>query len=101
MKGRSVILKMTAVAILFLFVLVSVGQANITILSDGNGIINMNMDYSRGLWEDNFNDASKIDTNPPGQGMSDNYEVSGGKVKMINTYEVWTDPDFTNLTQQG
>ena len=97
MKGSGVILKMTAVAILFLFVIASVGQADIKTIIKENEVFNVGKGGSRALWEDHFNDASKIDPNPPGSGMSDNYVVSGGKVKMINTYEAWTDSSWTKM----
>ena len=45
-------------------------------------------------WEDNFNTMEWIDPDP---GMSYNFVVSGGKVRIKNTYEVWTDPDWTKL----
>ena len=67
-----------------------------------------NKDYSSGneergslfstmTWEDLFDNATKIDTNPPGVGQSDNYLVSNGQVSMINTYPVWTDPAWTKM----
>ena len=96
MKGRGVILKITAVVVLFLLVIAAVGQANVKIYSEEE-LYTAGKGGSSGAWEDTFNDASKIDPNPPGSGMSDNYEVSGGSVKMINTYEAWTDPDFTKM----
>jgi hypothetical protein len=49
------------------------------------------------VWEDTFNDATKIDQNPPGAGITDNYVVSGGLVTMSNTYPAWTDPGFTKM----
>jgi len=45
-------------------------------------------------WEDLFNDATKID---PTGGMSYNYDVTGGFVKMKNTYALWTDPAWTRM----
>jgi hypothetical protein len=48
-------------------------------------------------WEDTFNDATKIDPNPPGAGQSDNYNVSVGQVSMINTFAAWTDPAWTKM----
>jgi len=50
-----------------------------------------------GTWEDNFDDASKIDPAPPGSGASDNYVVSGGHVSMAGTYPIWVDPSFTRM----
>jgi len=45
-------------------------------------------------WEDLFSDATKID---PTSGMSYNYDVAGGFVKMQNTYDLWTDPAWTRM----
>lgn len=50
-----------------------------------------------GLWEDLFDNASKIDPTPPGAGASDNYLVSGGHASMTGTYTIWTDPSFTRM----
>ena len=48
-------------------------------------------------WEDLFDNTTKIDTNPPGAGQSDNYLVSAGQVSMVNTYPSWTDPAWTKM----
>ena len=100
MKRRGVVLKIIALAILFLFVASAV-QAGVKIgLGSGESSSNgNNFGNTSSLWEDNFNDASKIDPNPPGYGRSDNYTVSGGKVSMANTYAVWTDPLWTRMKQ--
>ena len=45
-------------------------------------------------WEDLFNDATRVDPT-----MSYNYEISGGAVKMTNTYPLWTDPAWTRMKQ--
>ena len=97
--------KIAAVAIFFVLVAASAVQAVVKInnyreeefvpfdimrLLEGEG-------KSSSTWEDFFNDESKIDTSPPGQGQSDNYVVEGGEVKTINTYDVWTDPDWTRM----
>jgi hypothetical protein len=44
------------------------------------------------VWEDLFNDATKIDPT-----MSYNYELSSGVVRMKNTYALWTDPAWTRM----
>ena len=95
MKRRGVVLKITALAILLLFVTSAV-QVGIKIdLGSGQSSSNGdNFGNTRSIWEDNFNDASKIDP-----GMSDNYIVSGGKASMANTYAVWTDPSWTRMKQ--
>ncbi len=97
MKRRGVILKIIAIAILLFLVIAAAGQTDITIFLEDKEIFDFGKGGPLGLWEDNFNDASKIDPNPPGSGMSDNYIVSGGKVKMIDTYDAWTDSSWTKL----
>ncbi len=52
---------------------------------------------STNIWEDTFNNETKIDPAPPGAGQSDNYVVSDGFVSMINTYSVWTNPSWTKM----
>jgi hypothetical protein len=49
------------------------------------------------IWEDEFNDESRIDPDPPGIGRSENYQVANGEVTMINTYPAWTDPSWTKM----
>ena len=100
MVGRGVIFKSTAIAILLLFLFASAVNAGNRIGSDN--IISStpnenNFNNQRGMWEDDFLDESKIDTNPPGSGSSDNYVVSDSKVSMINTYQAWIDPAWTKL----
>ncbi len=58
---------------------------------DGDGLL------STMTWEDLFDNATKIDTNPPGAGQSDYYQVSSGQVSMMNTYPTWTDPAWTKM----
>lgn len=86
MIGKHCVLKGTAVAILFLLVIAPAGQA-VEILGGS----------FQGSWEDNFNDGSKIDPSPPGDGMTDNYEVGGGVAYMAHTYETWDDVDYTKM----
>ena len=90
MKGSNNILKVTAVAIFFSLIFATAGYADIANKSQ-MGVL------SRLLWEDNFNDASKIDPSPPGSGISDNYIIESGKVKMSNTYAAWADTSWTRL----
>ena len=45
-------------------------------------------------WEDLFNDATQVDPS-----MSYNYELSGGSVRMKDTYPLWTDPAWTRMKQ--
>ncbi|MEM0466255.1 MAG: DUF2341 domain-containing protein [Candidatus Thermoplasmatota archaeon] len=49
------------------------------------------------VWEDTFEDTTKIDFTPPGEGITDNILVSDGKVTMQNTIPAWTDPTFTKM----
>jgi hypothetical protein len=49
------------------------------------------------IWEDDFNNNTKIDPNPPGAGQSDNYVVSSSQVSMMNTFAVWTNPAWTKM----
>ena len=115
MKEKKSCLKIAVVAIFFVLITASAVQAIVKLsieqknefipaeiidLLEGEG------EKGSSTWEDLFNDASKIDTSPPGQGQSDNYVVEGGEVKMINTYSAWTDPDWTrmkpiNITNNG
>jgi len=92
MNGRGLTVRLSTVAIISFLLVASVGNTNINIEN-----VKGAEDNSRGIWEDNFNDQSKIDPSPPGSGMSDNYEVSGGKVGMINTYPAWTDSDWNKM----
>ena len=90
MKGNNTILKITAVAIFLSLVFASAGYAgNSTNIKTGFS--------SRAIWEDYFDDASKIDPSPPGSGISDNYVIENGKAKMINTCPAWTDSSWTKM----
>lgn len=44
------------------------------------------------VWEDDFNNGQGIDID-----YSENYIVEDGKVKMIDTYTQWTDPNFERM----
>jgi hypothetical protein len=92
MNGRGLTVRLSTIAIISFLLIASVGNTNIKIEN-----VKGAEDNSRGIWEDNFNDGSKIDPSPPGSGMSNNYEVSGGKVGMINTYPAWTDSDWNKM----
>ncbi|UCF13171.1 MAG: DUF2341 domain-containing protein, partial [Thermoplasmatales archaeon] len=105
MKESKNIWKITTVAIFFVLVFASVVQAIIKINSDVEKEVLFNKKddtLNEGLkgsssWEDHFNDGSKIDPSPPGAGASDNYIVESGEVKMINTYSIWTDSEWTRM----
>jgi len=45
-------------------------------------------------WEDTFTSATKVDPT-----MSYNYELTGGFVKIKDTYPLWTDPAWTRMKQ--
>jgi len=49
------------------------------------------------VWEDDFDDMSKIDLSPPGQGRTENFVVENGEVKIMDTYPAWTDPSWTRM----
>jgi hypothetical protein len=92
MIRRGEYIRLFAFAIVFFLLFASAGNANIK-NKDGLGAGNAPF----GIWEDPFNDYSKIDPNPPGSGMSDNYEVSDGYAKMSDTYPAWTDSDWDKM----
>ena len=114
---KNKIFKLVAVGILVSFLLTSAAHAGYKLyfLEESNDAINeqkeVNLasytggrDYS--TWEDNFNDASKIDPSPPGQGKTQDYLLEDGEVSMKNTYAAWTDSDWTvmkpiTLTNSG
>ncbi|MCX6667770.1 MAG: DUF2341 domain-containing protein [Euryarchaeota archaeon] len=99
---KNKILKIAAIGILFIFLFTSAAQASyqpnkVTKIvekasssfgGNGKGII---------TWQDEFDNATKIDPSPPGSGASDNYVVANSKVTMVNTYPVWTDPAWTKM----
>ena len=87
MKGENVFLKIIVVAILF----------SLIFAAAGNAVDFGTLGFAEGYWDDEFNDDSKIDDNPPGDGQSDNYVVGGGVVKMTDTYTAWDDPAFTKM----
>ena len=101
MTGRGVILKSTAMAIFLTFIFASAGNAVNNNFSKNKSDITSPIVNSlggpRGMWEDDFDNENKIDTNPPGDGISENYEVSDSKVTMINTYSAWMDSDWTKM----
>jgi hypothetical protein len=92
MNRSGIVIRLFVIAIVFFLLLASAGNAIIEI-DDGIEVLNT----SFGSWEDSFNDTSNIDPNPPGSGISDNYEVSGGIVKMSDTYPAWTDLDWNKM----
>lgn len=46
------------------------------------------------IWEDLFNDATKVDPT-----QSYNYEITNGFVEMKNTFALWSDPAWTRMKQ--
>jgi hypothetical protein len=50
-----------------------------------------------GIWEDHFNNTTRIDPSPPGAGQTDNYVISNSRASMAGTYSLWTDPAYTRL----
>jgi hypothetical protein len=78
-------------------ILVTMSAAQALVKNDGNSNLPPIMPLVNDAfftWEDNFNTMEWIDSDP---GMSYNFVVSGGKVRIKNTYEVWTDSDWTKL----
>jgi hypothetical protein len=49
------------------------------------------------VWEDLFDNATKIDPTPPGSGRTDNYTVTSGHASMVGTIPAWTDSSFTRM----
>ena len=94
---KNKLLKASTFAIFLILMLTSAAQAIVTIRQ--NIIIASFGNERRGYssWGDFFNDSSKIDPNPPGVGVTDNYIIDSGNVKMKNTYSVWTDPSWTRM----
>jgi hypothetical protein len=94
--------KIVAVCILFIFLFTSATKASYKtdLLTKIIEKTFFSFSYNeRGIitWQDEFDDTSKIDPAPPGQGQSDNYIVANSKVSMTNTYAVWTDPSWTKM----
>jgi hypothetical protein len=77
--------------------------AGIRLFDNSKLLLNQTNDYldesnrNSLLWHDFFDDSSKIDADPPGDGATDNYIIENGYVKMKNTYPVWTDPQWTKM----
>ncbi len=95
------ILKITAVAIFIVLLTASAAQASYQ-PNAVTKIIEKTFSPFNGekgivTWQDEFDDATKIDPSPPGAGQSNNYVVSGGNVSMIETYPAWTDPAWTKM----
>ncbi len=91
------------VVILLLVILLTVSAAQAVVKIDVKNIQKIikqipppkaPLDDNYFTWEDLFNDATKID---PTSGMSYNYDVAGGSVKMKETFELWTDPAWTRI----
>jgi hypothetical protein len=100
-KKNNILTKIIVSLLFFIFITTSAAQILIDTNTDNKGYSLGDEDrgglFSTMTWEDFFDNATKIDTNPPGVGQSDNYLVSNGQVSMINTYPVWTDPSWTKM----
>jgi hypothetical protein len=90
--------KLVVILILVLLLTVSGTQASVRVDLNKKNLnyipnpIIASFDDNYFTWEDLFNDATKIDPT-----MSYDCEVVGGFVKMINTYPLWTDPEWTRM----
>jgi hypothetical protein len=98
-------MKITAIAIMFLFVFASAVEAVVKI-NDKNQNKSFTINTNKGInyrnllssnWEDDFLNDTKIDTSPPGLGKSENYILESGVVTMINTCPAWTDSSWTRM----
>jgi hypothetical protein len=101
MRKKTIFLRIFSTLVFFVLIAASITQAVIkTNLNDKKTVLN-NRDevglLSTNIWEDTFNNATKIDPSPPGAGQSDNYVVSVSQVSMTNTYSVWTNPAWTKM----
>ena len=101
MRKKNTFLRIFSMLLFLVLIVASITQAVIkTNVNDKKNILN-NRDevglLSTNIWEDTFNNASKIDPTPPGAGQSDNYVVSLSQVSMANTYSVWTNPAWTKM----
>ncbi len=100
-KTNNIVIKIFVSLLFFVFITTSVGQIFMNVkANDKNNFLGNNDNgglFSTMTWEDLFDNTTKIDTNPPGAGQSNNYLVSNGQVSMINTYPVWTDPAWTKM----
>jgi hypothetical protein len=101
MRKKNTFLRICSTLLFFVLIVASITQAIIkTNINDKKTIVN-NRDevglLSTNIWEDTFNNASKIDPTPPGAGQSDNYVVSLSQVSMANTYSAWTNPAWTKM----
>jgi len=100
-KKNNIYVKIMVSLLFFIFMATSAAQILIDINTD-NKYYSLGDEDGGGLfstmtWEDLFDDGTKIDTNPPGSGQSDNYLVSNSQVTMTNTYPAWTDPAWTKM----
>ncbi len=100
-KKNNIFVKIVVSLLFFVFITTSTAQIFIHTdavtknslfgYDDRGGLLSMM------TWEDLFDNTTKIDTNPPGAGQSDNYFVSNGQVTMTDTYPVWTDSAWTKM----
>jgi len=95
MKDKK-ILKIAAFFIMIFLFMASAAQAVVNINTDDENTGNNDPDVSSTgdnyVWEDNFNNAQKIQLE-----LSENFIVESGKVKMIDTYTQWDDPDWERM----
>lgn len=88
--------KIAAIFIMIFLFMTSAAQAVVNIndngqnTNDGDPVVSLMGDNY--VWRDDFNNAQKIQLE-----LSENFIVEGGKVKMIDTYEFWTDEDWERM----
>jgi len=92
--------KILAISLFSILIVMSTSQAFVKIKNDNL----KKLEFYKGLpsfplsndpfftWEDNFDTIEWIDN-----GLSHDFEVVDGVAQMKNTYEVWTDTDWTKL----
>jgi len=101
MRTKNTYLKIFSTLFFFVLIIASITQAVIkTNVNDQKNILNKGDEVrllSTNIWEDTFDNYTKIDPTPPGVGQSDNYVVSNSQVSMTNTYSVWTNPAWTKM----
>ncbi len=105
MNKKNKIIKIEVLVVLFILVVASAVASIIKNNDEYVEKISINKEMNvkslsqkiANVWEDEFNDETKIDPDPPGEGLSENYVVENGEVKIINTCSAWTDPAWTRM----
>ncbi len=96
-KIHNIFMKIIVSLLFVIFIGTAAAQIILHTTVDGKNILLENEGRGEMLstmtWEDLFDNGTKIDTNPPGSGQTDNYLISNGQVSMMNTYPAWTDPE--------